>query len=701
MAEVRVIDDLSLCDALLDEDSAAASRRPCTSKRSLPNRGDFFAAPSGGREKAADGGARYKLLSQKSAGNLLAGAGGSGREEQSEPLLTHPRPPKSPRDQSRRPRSSSRPPHFHPDRRPPTAASAAAAFQPAPVRRADSGAQPPGSLSASSLTGGAHRFQARHQHTGSSSSHHSVGQSADERPPVGTGIANPIDVQQHFPPAASPASLAMVVRNADGTVDVERGRQHGFYSTSTPPELVGQPKFRAHRGRNRFFCCGRLMMSRSNGAFFITLTLIFSTMICFFVFDAAYVAEHISLALPICASLLFIAVLANLFKTSFTDPGILPRAGNKEVLEHERLYRIETGNPQATNPRSKSVPVLQQCVVVKYCYTCRLFRPPRLVPLLHCPWVGNCVGQRNYRHFYFFILLLTILDLFVGGCAVAHLAMLSVSQKTFVNAIQLSPGSLFVSIMCFLSVWSVLGLSGFHTYLLASNQTTNEEVKDTFADMWPSYCGSLYSKGNFFTNCMGTLCAPEIPSMLDRRGRIAPDRVVTVQPEAIQRARKSGIAFALDPTAAAPNGQWTTPDGERREDAGGLVENRSATMSSSSSIHSYSSSCSVQRVADDPPQRLDSESDEEDDETERTEANRPPAADRRADAPAEAPAKAETNPRLHANRHQDSVLTIHSGVVHQPDVRQADEAEAKTLEIKVVGNGTAAASDGKIQSEKI
>ncbi|CAD5208496.1 unnamed protein product [Bursaphelenchus xylophilus] len=61
---------------------------------------------------------------------------------------------------------------------------------------------------------------------------------------------------------------------------------------------------------------------------------------------AIFIAERVSLALPVCAAVLFFLVMANLLKTSFTDPGIIPRATNKEVIEQERLFKIGVKMPK-------------------------------------------------------------------------------------------------------------------------------------------------------------------------------------------------------------------------------------------------------------------------------------------------------------------------------------------------------------------
>lgn len=133
----------------------------------------------------------------------------------------------------------------------------------------------------------------------------------------------------------------------------------------------------------------------------------------------------------------------------------------------------------------------------------------------HCPWVGNCVGKRNYRYFYLFILSLSLLTIYVFAFNIVYVALKSL-KIGFLETLKETPGTVLEVLICFFTLWSVVGLTGFHTFLVALNQTTNEDIKGSWTGK--NRVQNPYSHGNIVKNCCEVLCGPLPPSVLDRRG---------------------------------------------------------------------------------------------------------------------------------------------------------------------------------------
>uniref|UniRef100_A0A3Q2QR07 Palmitoyltransferase n=1 Tax=Fundulus heteroclitus TaxID=8078 RepID=A0A3Q2QR07_FUNHE len=279
-------------------------------------------------------------------------------------------------------------------------------------------------------------------------------------------------------------------------------------------------KWQVFPGRNRFYCDGRIMMARQAGVFYLTLVLILLTCGLFFAFDCPYLASHLSPAIPAVGAALFVFVMGMLLRASFSDPGVLPRATPDEAADLERQI-ANTTKSHSTGcskppPRTREVLINGQTVKLKYCFTCKIFRPPRASHCSlcdncverfdhHCPWVGNCVGRRNYRFFYLFILSLSFLTIFIFAFVVTHVVHRS-KRTGFLTTLKDSP-----VVVCFFSVWSIVGLSGFHTYLISSNQTTNEDIKGTWSKKEGKDNYNPYSYGSVLTNCCSALCGPLPP----------------------------------------------------------------------------------------------------------------------------------------------------------------------------------------------
>ncbi|KAG7325726.1 hypothetical protein KOW79_010651 [Hemibagrus wyckioides] len=324
-------------------------------------------------------------------------------------------------------------------------------------------------------------------------------------------------------------------------------------------------KWEVFPGKNRFYCDGRIMVARQSGVLPLTMGLILVTSGLFFVFDCPFLVEHLTGCIPVIAGVLFVFVVISLLQTSFSDPGILPRATPEEAADIEKQIDNPNGCTSSYRPppRTKEIVINQRVVKLKYCFTCKIFRPPRTSHCSlcdncverfdhHCPWVGNCVGKRNYRFFYMFIVSLSFHTAFIFGCVTTHLALRSQGGNGLVFALQASPARypfgfqlhsatslssplLFSTalelVVCFFSVWSILGLSGFHTYLVAANLTTNEDIKGSWSGKSENEeTGNPYSYNNIFKNCCSVLCGPMPPSLIDRRGLVPQEDVVQAGP---------------------------------------------------------------------------------------------------------------------------------------------------------------------------
>ncbi|XP_020308864.1 palmitoyltransferase ZDHHC18 isoform X1 [Oncorhynchus kisutch] len=310
-------------------------------------------------------------------------------------------------------------------------------------------------------------------------------------------------------------------------------------STQPCTENVQRPrrKWEVFPGKNRFYCDGRIILARQNGILPLTLGLIIVTSGLFFAFDCPFLVTHLTVCIPVIGGVLFVFVVTSLLQTSFTDPGILPRTLPDEAADIEKQIDTSGSSTYHPPPRTKEILINQQVVKLKYCFTCKMFRPPRTSHCSmcdncverfdhHCPWVGNCVGKRNYRFFYSFIVSLSFHTSFIFGCVVTHLTLRSQGGNGLVLALQENPASVVELVICFFSIWSILGLSGFHTYLVAFNLTTNEDIKGSWlSKRGAEDSGNPYTYDNIFTNCCATLCGPMPPSLIDRRGFLPPEDI--------------------------------------------------------------------------------------------------------------------------------------------------------------------------------
>lgn len=312
---------------------------------------------------------------------------------------------------------------------------------------------------------------------------------------------------------------------------------------------------RLFEGNNYIICHGRIFLGSEIKLPITSAMLVIVPTILWFIFVcpplvSAYAELGPTLVAVGIAS--FICAMWGLYSAATCDPGIIPR------LSMDRNPK----NPATARDQSELPPLIWEKEVDghverhRYCATCNVYRPPRASHCSicnncvkefdhHCPWVGTCIGKRNYRFFCIFVFSVTFHCLFVFSCSVLELwhdlQVVPSSSDEFIlwRALKERYVSVAIAAYTFLMVWTLGGLAGFHCFLICNGKTSREQLK--------AISGEGGMRG--LSNCRFTFCSAADPSLLpDFREAYLRKYAPTAAADAVGVCAKPG----LDPRSPAP-----------------------------------------------------------------------------------------------------------------------------------------------------
>lgn len=179
---------------------------------------------------------------------------------------------------------------------------------------------------------------------------------------------------------------------------------------------------------------------------------------------------------------ILINVIFNYVACAFTPPGTPPQCNDPTAIMGQRMVTVDGKRVLQIRHAINIAPAISY----RYCRHCKCIKPPRahhdsvtgkcvLAMDHYCPWMNNCVGYNNYRHFVLFLMYLAVGCVYVLFVTTHYFRSVYPYQRlgsfkySAVNSAILY--SYTIGLSAGISV-SLLGL--WHLYLCLTNQTTIE-----------------------------------------------------------------------------------------------------------------------------------------------------------------------------------------------------------------------------------